>query len=404
MIPKRLLTSLAKTSLVRSFASDAKGEVTALYGFHQQHGGKIVNFGGYMLPVQYSDLGIAASHIHTRKSASLFDVSHMLQTEVVGKDCIDYLESVCTADLHGLDLNSAVLTVFTDANGGILDDLIVSKIQEDHLFIVSNAARKQHDQQHLLRALDSHKKKNPSTNIKMTFFDPKERSLVALQGPQASQALQSLTDVDLDRLFFMNTTVGNVGGICECRITRCGYTGEDGFEISMPSDKAVQIAELLLKSRDVKLAGLGARDSLRLEAGLCLYGNDITTDTTPVEGALTWLVSKKRREAKNFPGAEAILRQIKEGSQKKRIGLVAESGPPARQGALVVSEDGNEIGKVTSGCPAPSLGKNIAMAYVPTGLSKVGTKMGLKIRDKVYPAVVSKMPFVPSHYYNKPKK
>ncbi|KAJ8957893.1 hypothetical protein NQ318_001889 [Aromia moschata] len=399
----KTVTGLLRFTAKRSYSSDAKAEVTALYDFHLENGGKIVNFGGFLLPVQYNDLSIVNSHLFTRKSASLFDVSHMLQTEIRGEGCIPYFESLCTADVGGLKDNAASLTVFTNESGGILDDLIVTKVSEDHLYVVSNAARKEHDKNHLLQALEELKKANPSTDVKIRFYEPLERGLLALQGPKAAEILGNVTDVDLSRLYFMNSTVGNVANIKDCRITRCGYTGEDGFEISVLASEAVTLARELLSNEKVKLAGLGARDSLRLEAGLCLYGNDITIETTPVDAALTWLVSKKRREQRNFPGAEAILKQIGEGSSVKRIGLVSESGPPARQGAAILSEDGRELGKVTSGCPSPTLGYNVAMGYVPTSHSKTGTKVSLKIRDKLYDAVVAKMPFVKSNYYTKPK-
>lgn len=282
------ISNSCKITLKRQFSS-SNGGVTALYDFHVRNGGKIVNFGGYLLPVQYSDQSIVNSHLFTRKSASIFDVSHMLQTEIRGKNCIEFFESLCTADIKGLKENSAVLTVFTNENGGILDDLIVTKVNDEFLYVVSNAAMKKQDQQIMLSGLANFKKQhNPSTDIQITFFETLERSLIALQGPLAATALQKLTQVDLTTLYFMNTAVGNVGNVEGCRITRCGYTGEDGFEISIPVKKSEEIVKLLLENSDVKLAGLGARDSLRLEAGLCLYGSDITADTTPIEGALTW--------------------------------------------------------------------------------------------------------------------
>ncbi|XP_023013552.2 aminomethyltransferase, mitochondrial [Leptinotarsa decemlineata] len=399
-------TTLLKRTVIRlgnrSFSNESKAEVTALYDFHLKNGGKMVNFGGFLLPLLY-DLSIVNSHLFTRKSASLFDVSHMLQTEIRGTKCIDYFESICTADIQGLKNNSASLTVFTNENGGILDDLIVSKISDDHLFVVSNAARKEDDQRHMLRAWENFKKSHPSADIHIKFFNPHERSLLALQGPKAAGVLKDITDVDLSQLYFMNTVTGVIADVKDCRVTRCGYTGEDGFEISIPASDTLKVAETLLQNENIKLAGLGARDSLRLEAGLCLYGNDIKSSTTPVEGALTWLVAKRRRELGNFPGAEVILKQIKEGSSVKRIGLTYQTGPPARQGARILSENGLELGEVTSGCPSPSLGKNIAMGYVPSDNSKVGTKVHLKIRDKLYEAVISKMPFVKANYFNKPK-
>lgn len=398
------LANLGKTISVRFFASDSKNAVTALYNLHLEKGGKMVNFGGYLLPVQYSDLGIAQSHLHTRQNASLFDVSHMLQTEIFGKDCSQLIEQICTADVQGLKENASVLTVFTNDAGGILDDLIVTKINEEYLYIVSNAARKDHDQKLMMKALDAYKNSNNGTDLRIRFFDPSERSLIALQGPKAAEVLQKFTDVDLSKLYFMNSTTAKIADVGTCRITRCGYTGEDGFEISIPSIKSPDITLQLLKDDSVKLAGLGARDSLRLEAGLCLYGNDITETTTPVEANLTWLVSKIRRERKDFPGAEAVIKQIKEGVTRKRVGFVSEAGPPARHDALIYNEEENkQIGVVTSGCPGPSLGKNVAMGYVTSEFSKIGTKLKLKIRDKLYNAVVTKMPFVKAHYYNKPK-
>lgn len=387
----------------RGFASEAAVN-TSLYDFHVENGGKMINFGGFMLPVQYADQSISESHLFTRKSASLFDVSHMLQTEIRGEGCLDYLETIVTANLRALKVNSSVLTVFTNEAGGILDDLIITKIEDDHLFVVSNAGRKDHDQAHMLRGLEAHRSKNKDCDIRMRFFEPRERALIALQGPQAADCLQSMTDVDLSQLYFMTSTVASVAGVQGCRITRCGYTGEDGFEISIPAILSMEVSREILKDERVKLAGLGARDTLRLEAGLCLYGSDITEKTTPVQAGLTWLVDKTRRERKDFPGAEAIVKEIKEGSKTKRVGLISEGGPPARHDAVIADSTGSkDVGTVTSGCPAPSLSKNVAMGYVQTEYSKPGTELSLKIRGKIYKAVVAKMPFLPAKYYNKPK-
>ncbi|KAK9880646.1 hypothetical protein WA026_011885 [Henosepilachna vigintioctopunctata] len=396
---------ICKNVLQRCFSSgkQSKGEKTALYDFHVEKGGKIVNFGGFLLPVQYSDLSITASHIHTRTKASIFDVSHMLQTEVKGNHSLEYLESICTADLKNLQNNSSVLTIFTNEKGGIYDDLIITKIANDHLYIVSNAAMKEQDQQILTTALQNYKTRNSNCNIDLKFFSPLEKGLLALQGPKAAENLQKLTDVDLQKLYFMTSTIGRVGNVENCRITRCGYTGEDGFEISMPAERQREVAETLLRDENVKMAGLGARDTLRLEAGLCLYGSDMDQSTTPVEAALTWLVSKSRREKQNFPGAQTIIDQIKNGCLRKRVGIISEAGPPARYGTKIVNENNEQIGDITSGCPAPTLGKNISMGYIQTENSKIGTKISLRIRDKLYNGVVTKMPFVVSHYYNKPK-
>ncbi|XP_066249110.1 aminomethyltransferase, mitochondrial [Euwallacea similis] len=405
--PRKLLVnpfnSWKNVLKVLAYSTHPLGETTTLYDFHVKRGGKMVNFGGFILPVQYSDQSIVNSHLFTRKSASIFDVSHMLQTEITGKNCVEYLETLCTADIQGLKENSATLTVFTNEKGGILDDLIVTKINEEFLYVVSNAAMKDQDQGIMLSGLANYKKLHHlDSDIIIKFLEPKARSLVALQGPRAATALQKLANVDLSTLYFMNSVVTNVGDI-ECRITRCGYTGEDGFELSIDSKHVEKIVTLLLDDGEVKLAGLGARDSLRLEAGLCLYGSDLNSSTTPIEGALTWLVAKRRREQQNFPGASKIVQQIKEGSKVKRVGVASTLGPPARHGAKVLDKDGNVIGEITSGCPSPTLNLNIGMGYVPTEFSKAGTKVGLKIRNKTFEGVVTKMPFVKAKYYNKPK-
>ncbi|KAF5285466.1 hypothetical protein FQA39_LY16640 [Lamprigera yunnana] len=398
MFSKRLFI-IPKTVLARLSSSESKnGVATALNQLHLKYGGKMVNFAGYSLPVQYSDLSIVNSHLNTRKWASLFDVSHMLQTEIRGTACVNFLESLCTADIAGMKENSSVLTVFTNSQGGILDDLIVTKINNQHLYVISNAARKHHDQRHLMKELDHFTQGN---GIQIKFHDPSEFSLVALQGPLSSEVLQNLITDDLSKLYFMNSMLTTIAGVGDCRVTRCGYTGEDGFEISLASSKVEHVVENILRNDKVNLAGLGARDSLRLEAGMCLYGNDITENTTPIEAGLAWLVAKIRRERADFPGADVILNQIKNGVRRRRVGFTQESGPPARQDTVILSEDGKEIGLVTSGCPAPSLGKNVAMGYVPIEFSKVGTKLKFKIREKMYDTVVTKMPFVLSRYYTK---
>lgn len=234
-------------------------------------------------------------------------------------------------------------------------------------------------------------------------MSPNDRSLIAVQGPSAKNAVQNISkSVDISKLFFMTTTEAEIVGVKKCRITRCGYTGEDGFEISVPSESIETVTEELLQQENVKLAGLGARDSLRLEAGLCLYGSDIDNNTTPIEAGLTWLVAKPRRVEGNFPGAEVINSQIKNGTSTKRVGLRMPSGPPARSGVEILHGD-KKIGNITSGCPSPSLGGNVGMGYVETAHMKSGTKVNVNIRGKLFPAEISKMPFLPSHYYSKPK-
>jgi len=387
--------------LTKRLASTSGGEKTSLYDFHVQRKGKMVNFAGYLLPVQYEDQSIASSHLHTRSHASIFDVSHMLQTYVRGRDAIDCFESICSADIVGLDNNNGTLTVFTNDAAGILDDLIVSRVSSNLLYVVSNAACKKQDSEIIRAAVERYKAL--SREVDVEFLDPSERALLALQGPAAANALQQLIKFELKNLYFMQTTETEVAGV-NCRVTRCGYTGEDGFEISIPADKGVHIAEALLDipNGNVKLAGLGARDSLRLEAGLCLYGSDIDSTISPVEAALTWLVPTRRRAERSFPGAMEIVKKMTEGVSKRRVGFRMSSGPPARHGSEIFFE-GQKIGEITSGCPSPSLGGNVAMGYVEEAHKKIGTKVALKIRDKMYPAEIAKMPFVKANYYQKPK-
>ena len=227
-----------------------------------------------------------------------------------------------------------------------------------------------------------------------------DRALIAVQGPEAAQIVQSVSSLDMTKLAFMTSKVTEVAGVSDCRITRCGYTGEDGVEISIPQDRVTEVMQALLASEagQAKLAGLGARDSLRLEAGLCLYGNDIDETTSPVEAGLTWTIGKRRRQAADFPGAKIILEHIRAKPARKRVGIVSK-GPPAREGTPIM-QGGQEIGKVTSGCPSPSLGVNVAMGYVPASAAKSGTELGLSVRGKSVGCHVTKMPFVPTNYYS----
>jgi len=327
----------------------------------------------------------------------------MLQTFISGKDAIECFESLTTADVAGLAKGSGTLTVFTNDKGGILDDLIVSRINSKFLYVVSNAARKEHDSQLIRDCVDRFRAKSKEVDVK--FFDPLERALLAFQGPAAANVLQKLTAINISKLYFMNTTEAEVAGVADCRITRCGYTGEDGFEISIPAHKGSFVAEALLDSKvgNVKLAGLGARDSLRLEAGMCLYGSDIWEETTPIEAGLAWLVAKRRRAEANFPGANVVLSQLKSGCSQRRVGVKMPAGPPARHGVEIYA-NGERIGEITSGCPSPTLGTNIAMGYVKEQHKKPGTAVQLKIRDKLHNAEITKMPFVPSNYYQQPKQ
>lgn len=368
---------------------------TVLYDFHVKHGGKMVPFAGYEMPVLYGSQGIGASHLHTRQQASLFDVSHMLQSKIHGEDRVKFIESLVVSDIQGLKINTGTLTVYTTESGGIIDDLIVNKAG-DHLYVVSNAGCRDKDLAHVRAKLTEFQAKGGKASLEIMDA----WSLLALQGPATAKLLAPLMDCPLEPLTFMCSALVTVAGIPNCRVTRCGYTGEDGVEISVPSERAVELATALLEQPGIELAGLGARDTLRLEAGLCLYGQDIGMDTTPVEAGLVFTIGKRRRQTADFPGAAVILEQLQKKPARKRVGIIAKAGAPARSGATIWDESGKqELGSVTSGCPSPSLGTNIAMGYVPATSSKVGTPLQLQVRGKMVPATVAKMPFVPTHYY-----
>ncbi|XP_059800420.1 aminomethyltransferase, mitochondrial isoform X1 [Hypanus sabinus] len=365
---------------------------TALFEFHQSEGARMVEFAGWSMPVQYKDSHIS-SHLHTRQHCSLFDVSHMLQSKVTGKDRVKFMESLIVGDIAELKDNQGTLSLFTNDKGGIMDDVIVTRTSGGYLYIVSNAGCADKDSAHMKEQLAQFKAAGNDADLEFL-----EAGLIALQGPSAARVLQEGVSDDLSKLSFMSSAVTTVLGVKGCRMTRCGYTGEDGFEISVPIEHTVELVESLLKNSEVKLAGLAARDSLRLEAGLCLYGNDIDETTTPVEASLLWTIGKRRRAAANFPGAEIVLKQIKEKTRRKRIGLMS-TGPPVRQHTPILNVDGKVIGEVTSGCPSPCLKQNIAMGYVDTEYSKSGTSIKVEVRKKVVDAVVTKMPFVPTKYY-----
>ncbi|RVE70301.1 hypothetical protein OJAV_G00063120 [Oryzias javanicus] len=365
---------------------------TPLFDFHKAQDGKMVNFAGWSMPVQYKDSHIV-SHMHTREHCSIFDVSHMLQTKVHGKDRVKFMESLVVADVAELKNNQGTLSLFTNEKGGIIDDLIVTKTDQGYLYVVSNAGCAEKDSVHMKVRLAEFKA--AGFDVDLEFLD---EALIAVQGPSMSRVLQEGLKDNLNKLTFMTSTVATVFGIPDCRITRCGYTGEDGVEISVSHLRAVELTEKLLANSEVKLAGLAARDSLRLEAGLCLYGNDIDETTTPVEATLVWTIGKRRRQLKDFPGAEIIVPQIKAKTSRKRVGLVS-TGPPVRQHTPILSPDGKVIGEVTSGCPSPCLKKNVAMGYVDSPFAKNGTDVQVEVRKKAVPAVVSRMPFVPTNYY-----
>jgi len=379
------------------FGSAPEGEPvkTALYDLHLEIGGKIVPFAGYALPVQYKE-SIINNHLHVRENAGLFDVSHMGQINIYGKDALNFLETLVPSDLLSLENNHMKLSCLTNPTGGIIDDCIITK-KPSHVYMVVNGACKFKDLDHMKAQLQSFAKGKSDVRIE---YLPDTRSLVALQGPKAALALSRIipSSYPLNKLLFMTTDNIKVAGV-DCWVSRCGYTGEDGFEISIPQGHAVAVTKQILAQPEVQPAGLGVRDSLRLEAGLCLYGHDLSDNITPVQANLTWLIGKRRREKGGFLGSDIIRKELKDGPPIKRVGLVVEKGAPAREGAEILDSQGNPIGHVTSGTVSPSLKKAIAMGYVKSSFAKTDTPVQVKVRGKTNPAVVSKMPFVPTKYF-----
>lgn len=370
-------------------AASAPLLTTPLHALHIELGAKMVPFGGYDMPVQYAT-GILAEHRHTRTAAGLFDVSHMGQVLLKGAGADAALESLVPVDIVDLGLFKQRYALFTNAQGGILDDLMVTR-RADDLFVVVNAACKQQDIAHLQQHIGG----------RCTVQPLPEQALLALQGPQAVTALARLNP-DVQRLVFMTGGHFALDGI-DCFVTRSGYTGEDGFEISVPGGQAEQLARALLAQPEVLPIGLGARDTLRLEAGLCLYGHDIDTTTTPVEGALTWAIQKVRRaggaRAGGYPGADVIDAQLAQGVSRKRVGLISTERMPVREGAQVVDAAGTAIGRVTSGSLGPSIQQPVALAYLATAHAAVGTEVFAVVRDKRVAMTVTPLPFVPNGYF-----
>ena len=358
---------------------------TPLYELHVNRGARMVGFAGYEMPVQYPT-GIIAEHLHVRAKAGLFDVSHMGQIRLHGAGAARALEALVSSDLEALAPRRMRYTLLLNQEGGVLDDLMVTRV-EGGLMLVVNAARKDADLAHLRARLGS------GIDIEPQF----EHALLALQGPAAAAVLTRFVP-GIDRIPFMSAAEVRLGGT-PCFVTRSGYTGEDGYEVSMPSEQAVGIAERLLVEPEAAPVGLGARDTLRLEAGLCLYGHDIDETTTPVEAGLAWTVGKRRRAEGGFPGADRILRELIEGARRKRVGLKPEGRAPAREGTAVTNDAGRSVGVVTSGGFSPSLGGPIAMGYVDAAHTATGTKLSLVVRDVPRPAGVAPMPFVPTRYY-----
>jgi len=368
---------------------------TPLHALHTACGGKIVPFAGYDMPVQYAT-GVLREHLHTRNAAGLFDVSHMGQIALRPKsgkveDAALALERLVPQDILGVAPGRQRYAQFTNNTGGILDDLMVANFGS-HLFLVVNAACKAEDEAHLRAHLSETCTIEPVT----------DRALIALQGPKA-EAVFSRLGADVATMRFMDCGPRRIDGI-DCFVSRSGYTGEDGFEISVPADRAEALASTLMANSDVLPIGLGARDSLRLESGLCLYGHDIDTTTTPVEGALEWSIQKIRRNggarAGGFAGADVILGQLEKGAPRRRVGLKPEGRAPVREGAALFADatSTEQIGKVTSGGFGPSLNAPIAMGYLPSSHATSGGLVFAELRGQRLPLRVAPMPFVPNTY------
>ena len=363
--------------------ADAVARRTPLYDLHVELGGKVVDFAGWELPIQYPT-GIVAEHKQCREKAALFDVSHMGQVMLRGEDVADRFEALVPSAIKTLKPGKARYTVFTNDAGGIRDDLIAANVG-DGLFVVVNGAVRDQDIAYMRAQLDG-----------CEVEEYLDRALVAVQGPAAVSVVAALAPAAAD-LSFMETTEADILGH-NCRVSRLGYTGEDGFEISMPADQAINICRALLAHEDCAPAGLGSRDSLRLEAGLCLYGHDIDTETSPIEAQLGWIIQKRRREEGGFPGAERILSELTSGPSRKLVGLRPQGRAPAREGCEIQTHDGGTIGQVTSGGFAPTLGSPISIGYVAAEHATPGETVNLMVRGKPLAAEVVTLPFVPHNY------
>jgi aminomethyltransferase len=365
--------------------ADSTLQRTPLHELHKSLGAKMVPFAGYDMPVQYA-AGIMAEHLHTRAKAGLFDVSHMGQVRLEGTAAAQALETLVPGDLTALAPGRMRYTLLTNDAAGILDDLMVTNAG-DHLMLVVNASRKRDDIAHLRRHL--------AGRVTLTPLD--DRALLALQGPAAAAVLARLAP-GAAGMAFMTGAAMSVDGLPGF-VTRSGYTGEDGFEISVAARSAEKLARRLLAEPEVAPVGLGARDSLRLEAGLCLHGRDIDATTSVVEADLAWAVQKRRRAEGGFPGAAVIQRQLKEGAPRKRVGIKPEGRAPAREGTEITDAAGAVIGRITSGGFGPSADGPVAMGYVATAAAALGTSLKLMVRGMPRPARIVPLPFVPHRYH-----
>ena len=359
---------------------------TPLHALHQELGGKLVPFAGFEMPVQYP-LGILKEHLHTRATAGLFDVSHMGQAELRGDGAAALIETLVPGDICGLAPGTTRYTQLTNDRGGILDDLMVTN-GGDRLLLVVNAACKAEDIAHIRAALP------PGIEL----VELPDRALIAIQGPAAASLMETVGQGELSKMPFMSYIECVVSDV-DCRVWRSGYTGEDGYEISCTSSDAEALARRLLALDGVAPIGLGARDSLRLEAGLCLYGHDIDQTTTPVEAGLLWSVGKRRRTEGGFPGAAIVQRQIADGVTRRRVGIKPEGRAPMREHTKLFDSEGTPIGEVTSGGFGPSVGGPVAMGYVETRCTKADTPITAEVRGKMHDAMVVRLPFVEQRYY-----
>ena len=357
---------------------------TPLFALHQELGAKMVPFAGYLMPLQYP-AGILAEHVHTRESVSLFDVSHMGQAVLRGDDVAGAMETLVPADIKSLGTGMMRYTVLTNDRGGIIDDLVVVR-RGQHLSMVVNASRKEPAFAHIRERLKG----------RCELSELADRALFAVQGPKVAEVLARLAP-PTRFLIFMHSEKLTIGD-SRSFIARSGYTGEDGFEIVVRAEDAEDLARMLLDEPEIKPAGLGARDSLRLEAGLCLYGNDIDETTTPVEAALAWTIPARRRAEGGFLGADVILRQLKDGPSRLRVGIVLDGKAPARAHTPITAPDGTPIGEVTSGGFGPSVGKPVAMGYVKAAYAQPDTPVHLIVRGKALPGRVAALPFIKYRY------
>jgi len=364
---------------------------TALYDLHRASGAKLVSFAGYEMPLHYAD-GILKEHLHTRHAASLFDVSHMGQIAISGPDAVAELECVLPLDLDALAIDRQAYSFLPNDHGGVIDDVMIARRASDSFIIIANAGCKEKVMQHMKQHL-------ASSELRMCD----DRALLALQGPASCEIMRALFGDVIAALPFMALAAVKCAGV-ECTVSRSGYTGEDGFEISVPSTHAEMLAKQLLAQPAVKWAGLGARDSLRLEAGLCLYGHELSEDISPIAAGLGWTISKARREgqkAGKFTDAGIILPQLKNGTITKRVGLAVQSKIPVREGAIVCDTQGNEVGKVTSGIFSPTLNQPVAMGYIDSCVASNGTILRTMVRSNAIDLVVTRLPFVAHRYVRK---